>query len=213
MKHKPSVQRPNASSPSIAKSWDRQMSEIAISPAVRHSQLAGRAATAMFHGHECALADTTEIMARTCGDVHKGNLALQKSILACQATTLDTIFTHMAEMALNNLGEHPEAAGRYLRLALKAQSNCKATIEAIDRMAREGIQTVKHVYVDNRGGQTVISDMIATGGQHEKNKEQCHARLTDQPTDAGLLSYDTQGNGVPIPSCERETAVQDARRN
>ena len=70
----------------------------------------------------------------------------------------------MAERSLNNFGDYPDAAERYLRMALKAQAQCRATIEVLDRMDRGGTQTIKHVHVDNRGGQTVIADRITTGG-------------------------------------------------
>lgn len=187
----------------------RSLSDIAMTPALRHGHLAGRAATAAFEGHKCLLADTADIMAGACVEVHNGNLALQKSILTCQATTLDTIFTKMAEMALNNAEEYPDAADKYLRLALKAQGNCRATIETIDRIARGGTQIVKHVYVDNRGGRAIIADAVNTGGQNEKSSEQC--RASAEPTHPALLSHDANGNGVPIPSRNRQETLQDAR--
>ena len=63
-----------------------------------------------------------------------------------------------------------------MRLALKAQAQSRATIEALERLAHGREQTVKHVHVDNRGGQAVIADSVQAGGQgNRKNDEQSHA--------------------------------------
>jgi hypothetical protein len=41
------------------------------------------------------------------------------------------IYTELARRAALNMGEYIEAADRYLRLALKAQAQCRTTIEAL----------------------------------------------------------------------------------
>ena len=49
-----------------------------------------------------------------------------------QAVTLNTIFARCAVQASRNLeGQHLEGTERYLRLALKAQSQCRTTIETL----------------------------------------------------------------------------------
>jgi hypothetical protein len=51
--------------------------------------------------------------------------------LAIQAHTLDTIFNELARRSQANIGQYLDAADRYMRLALKAQSQCRATIETL----------------------------------------------------------------------------------
>ena len=49
-----------------------------------------------------------------------------------QAVTLNTIFARCAGKAAQNLeGQHLEGTERYMRLALKAQSQCRTTIETL----------------------------------------------------------------------------------
>jgi hypothetical protein len=56
-------------------------------------------------------------------------------MLAIQAHTLDTIFNELARRSSANMVEgYGEAAERYMRLALKAQSQCRTTIEALAEM-------------------------------------------------------------------------------
>jgi hypothetical protein len=65
-----------------------------------------------------------------------GDLIRQEAMLAIQAHTLDTIFNELARRAQANMGQgqYLDAADRYMRLALKAQSQCRATIEALAEM-------------------------------------------------------------------------------
>ena len=44
-----------------------------------------------------------------------------------------------------------------MRLALKAQSACRSTLEALARLHQPREQIVKHVHV-NQGGQAVVAD-------------------------------------------------------
>jgi hypothetical protein len=64
-------------------------------------------------------------------DVKDGDLSHQESMLTTQAKTLDLIFHKLARRSFVNLAEYPQAADTYMRLALKAQSQCRTTIEAL----------------------------------------------------------------------------------
>jgi len=54
-----------------------------------------------------------------------------ESMQAAQALTLDSIFHKLALHAERNIGQHQKAVDTYLRLALKAQSQCRATAETL----------------------------------------------------------------------------------
>jgi hypothetical protein len=75
---------------------------------------------------EClnALVDSTKA-------VNNGDLGAAEALLAAQAITLNTIFTNLAHRAHLNQGEYLDAAERYMRLALKAQGQCRATLETL----------------------------------------------------------------------------------
>jgi hypothetical protein len=64
-----------------------------------------------------------------------GNLKRQEATLAIQVHTLDTIFNELARRSWANVdGGYVEAGERYMRLALKAQSQCRTTIETLYEM-------------------------------------------------------------------------------
>jgi hypothetical protein len=60
---------------------------------------------------------------------HSGDLQRAESMLMVQANTLDTIFTNLAQRAAR--AEYMSQLEPYLRLALKAQTQCRATLETL----------------------------------------------------------------------------------
>lgn len=142
----------------------------------------------------------------------KGDLKLASDMLVAQAHSLDALFTELARRATINMGEYVGATESYGRLALKAQANCRATLEALMKLHQPREQTVKHVHV-NEGGQAVVADHFHAGGRENgKSVKQCHAPGSTTAS-AALPSPDPKGNGLPVPSREREAALQDARRD
>lgn len=60
-----------------------------------------------------------------------GNLKRGEAMLMVQAQTLDALFNELARRAGNNLGHYPDTVDKYMRLGLKAQSQCRTTIETL----------------------------------------------------------------------------------
>ncbi len=107
----------------------------------------------------------------------EGDLQIASELLAAQAIALDSMFAELARRSASNMGEYIEASERYGRLALKAQSNCRTTLEALAKLHLPREQTVRHVQV-NDGGQAVIADEFHnhTGGpKNDKSVKQSHA--------------------------------------
>lgn len=122
--------------------------------------------------------------------------------------------THDAAIrALSQFGsaEWVPTAQMYGNLATKLLRTSQGQMETLARMRRGGEQVVRHIHVDNRGGQAVIAETVHTGGQG-------NGKITDQSRAAGatsigpaLLGADPFGNGVSITGCEGAEAVPDAR--
>lgn len=66
------------------------------------------------------------------GERVSGNdLAAAEQMLVAQAIALNSIFSEMARRSALNMGEYLDATDRYMRLALKAQGQCRATLETL----------------------------------------------------------------------------------
>ena len=142
----------------------------------------------------------------------QGELGMASDLLIAQALSLDAMMTELLRRATMNLGDYPVAAERYARLAFKAQSNSRASLEALAKLHQPREQTVRHVHV-NEGGQAVVANNFHhhTGGKKNgKTGEQPHATGTAGKGKA-LSGPDAQGDSVPVPGSERKPAVQNAR--
>jgi hypothetical protein len=71
-----------------------------------------------------AVALTEQTQAATAGDLGRG-----EAMLTAQAHSLDAIFNNLAQRAINS--KHIDNLDRYLKLALRAQSQCRSTLEAL----------------------------------------------------------------------------------
>lgn len=61
----------------------------------------------------------------------RGDLSGAEAMLVAQASSLNAIFTEMAIRAAANVSQDLGATEIYMRLALKAQAQCRATLEAL----------------------------------------------------------------------------------
>lgn len=64
----------------------------------------------------------------------EGDLSVSDTYLIGQATALNSIFNEMMRCAALSLGTHLEATDTYMRLGLKAQSQCRATLESLAKI-------------------------------------------------------------------------------
>ena len=144
-----------------------------------------------------------------------GSLTTTSRMLVAQAATLDAMFTETLRRSTANMGEHLGAMEIYARIALKAQAQSRATLEALAKLHQPREQTVRHVHV-NEGGQAVIANQFHHHEGGQRNAETVEQPHATGPGTAGtsteMLGHDAQRNGVPIPSSEGEPSLQNARR-
>ena len=97
--------------------------------------LASNASTAIrFIKPELGDVSLTELVAslRDQGEaVNRGDLASLERMLNGQAVALNAMFAELARRGALNMGQHLGATESYLRLALKAQSQSRATVETL----------------------------------------------------------------------------------
>jgi len=175
-----------------------QIARVVMQPQARNGNIVGVFGGRDFGGQQPDIADAVEIMAEACKKVRDDDLSDQRDILTSQAMALDALFTSMVSRSAANMGEYVNAADRYMRLALKAQTQCRATIETLDRLVRGGEQVIKHVHVDNRGGQAVIAESVQTGGQNAKIGKQPHAAELGISDSQSLRSQNAERETVPV---------------
>ena len=107
---------------------EEKLANIALSPEFKAAVTSKAYAPAV---GEQDLVAVLQRLGEVTSRVASGNTREVESMLAAQALTLDSIFHKLALQAERNIGQYPKAVDTYLRLALKAQSQCRATAETL----------------------------------------------------------------------------------
>jgi hypothetical protein len=80
------------------------------------------------------LTESVELLQEKTEKVCSGDLSGPEAILTAQAVALDVIFNEMARRAALNMGEHLQATDTYIRLAMRAQGQCRATLQTLGEL-------------------------------------------------------------------------------
>ena len=106
----------------------------------------------------------------------------------------------------SNGAEWVDTTHQFGNLSVKLMRTFTMQAEALAKLQRGGVQTVKHIHIDNRGGQAVVADTVHSGGQN--------ARIESQPYEpsAALPCQNTAGVVVPMSSYAGPEALPDSRR-
>lgn len=159
---------PNAGStvklgPQVGRTNARAVAESVVTGTLANSVLTKRFTTVLSD----ELFDLTECMnviVATVGEVQAGDLRAGEALLTGQAVALNAIFTELARRSALNMGEHLGAAESYMRLALKAQNQCRATVETLAAMKNPPVVFARQANINNGGQQQVVNGARLQGG-------------------------------------------------
>lgn len=98
---------------------------------------------------EVALTEMVASLRATGDAVAGGSLESAERLLAAQAVSLNAIYGELARRAAMNMGEYLDATDRYLRLALKAQAQCRATLETLAAIKNPPVVFAKQANIAN----------------------------------------------------------------
>lgn len=107
----------------------RRMAEIATGPAESSAAIAYWMTKGTYG--ETGIGELAAVLRESVGKAQAGDLSEYEGMLGAQAYALNAIFLEMTRRAALNMGEYLPAAEQYMRLALKAQSQARTTIEAL----------------------------------------------------------------------------------
>jgi hypothetical protein len=142
-----------------------------------------------------------------CDKANGGDLRRAEAMLMTQAHTLDAIFGECACRSALNMGTYLNTAETYMRLGLKAQSQCRATLETL--AAIKSPAAVAFVRQAN----------IAAGPQQVNNvptpSEESRARETENPQSKLLEEQNGQwlDGGATSSASAAHTALETWERS
>lgn len=140
--------------------------------------------------------------------IQDGDMKPVEAMLYGQAQALQSIFTNMARRSAMNAGEYINASETYMKLALKAQSQCRATLETLAivknpqpyiRQANmtTGPQQVNNSYASASEHQGIQSGAGDFQSQPNKLLERQHANILDTgaPSQASRVNQTVETMG------------------
>lgn len=106
------------------------------------------------HG-ELSLTDMVKALHAHGEAINRGDLSAAERMLNSQAVALNAMFGELARRAALNMGEYLDASERYMRLALKAQGQCRATLETLATIKNPPVVFARQANINNGGQQQV----------------------------------------------------------
>lgn len=122
--------------------------------------------TAMFAsrtmGVNLGLQDMVTELNRQVMEVQRGDRNQAEALLQCQAMTLNAIFAEMARRAALNMNSNISATEAYMRMALKAQNQARATLETLSAIRHPSVVIAKQANITS--GPQQINNVHSTQG-------------------------------------------------
>lgn len=149
------------------RSRERQRADLGLGGVVTNART-----SATFGSHLMGELDLTECVAALTEKtqaVQAGDLSGAESMLMAQAVGLDLIFNELARRGARTMGEHLNVAETYLRLAFRAQSQCRATLETLAEIKNPASTSfVRQANVAIGGPQQVNNAIAARAGERDQ---------------------------------------------
>ena len=125
--------------------------------------------------------------------VKANNLAEIEELLTSQAIVLNSMFGELSRRSANNMGEYIDASQRYMSMALKAQNQCRMTLETLCAIKNPPVVYARQANIAHgpqqvNNGPATDSHAAKSGNQPNKLLETPNA----EPLDLG--TPETAGN-------------------
>lgn len=175
------------------------------SPGQTHDQLMARFASNGIVGNarslvefgrgtfgELSLTDCVTALAATAKGLNSGDLSAAVTMLSSQAVALNAMFGELARRSALNMNEYLDVSERYMRLALKAQGQCRATLETLAAIKNPPVVFARQANINNGGQQQVNNGAMPAHDTEAAQGSRAHTgETTSEPNE--LLEDQTHG--------------------
>lgn len=199
-------------------SRERQLADVALDP------LFGSAVIASSFGKpfsgETDFTALYEALHDRAKAIRGNKLGSAEDMLTAQAAALNAMFLELARRSGANMGEYIQAAETYMRLALKAQAQCRATLDTLATIKNPPVLYARQANIAN-GPQQVNNGTAARRANDPASSpnellETEHGKRLDPGTAGAAIGSDPPLeavgaiDGAPVGS--RQSKLQPQRR-
>jgi hypothetical protein len=144
----------------------KRFAQLALLPSTNAAAVIGEYGN-IFGDHD--LSDIVAELRESIDSINDGNMKRCEGMLITQAHALQSIFTNLSRRALNQ--EYMKNLEAFLRLALKAQSQCRQTLETLSTLKNPPVVYAKQANIST-GPQQVNNGTPAPATHAEKFNNQ-----------------------------------------
>lgn len=175
------------------KSNDRLIADAAASPIAHSALIVTTYAKPQFG--EVSLSDLMQSLQDSTSKVQTGDMRETEAMLATQATALNAMFSELARRAAVNMGEYLGATESYLKLALRAQNQCRATLETLSTIKNPPVVFAKQANIAH--GHQQVNNGTTPNASRAGESENAPNKLLEEDHEQRL---DTGTTGTPSAS-------------
>jgi hypothetical protein len=165
-----------------------------IGPHVTNANVAAYFAKGQF-GEMLPIAQLVTALTEGGKRVNENDMKDVEATLISQATTLNIMFAELSRRAAANMGEYLKAAELFMRMALKAQNQCRMTLETLSNIKNPPVIYAKQANIAN--GPQQVNNGRMPRAHAEENQNQPSKLLeqsNEQRMDAPAQSKAGEGN-------------------
>jgi hypothetical protein len=149
-------------------SKDNALSRTLIRPTL-NSALSIEGLNRLGKGHQHNINTLVDELGTQIEAVNKGDMSRPEALLIAQAHTLDALFGRLLDASVKNMGEYLGATESYMRLSLKAQSQCAQTIRVLNELkSPKNVAFIQQANLAN--GHQQVNNYPARKNENEQNE-------------------------------------------
>lgn len=187
---------------------DQVLAAAALSSGYTNAMVAHRFSNSM--NNELGLTEMVEVVDQASAQVHGGDMQGVEGMLVAQSLALNAIFCEMAGRAARQITAAGPNAEAYLRMALKAQNQCRATLETLAEVKNPRQATF--VRQQNIANQQQVNNGLQAG-QTRPHVVENENRSNQQLEDQHGQRMDTGAQGAPVEAYSDVAAVEQVHRS
>lgn len=171
---------------------NRNFARLATSPELAAYRAINGAESKSGIGEHVDVPTLLDELRKQAAAVNRGDLKRAEAMLMNQATALQSLFSRLAERGMSC--EHAPGFETNMRIALRAQSQCRATLETLAAIKNPPVIFAKQANIAN-GHQQINNGTPAPTSHAGKNKDQQNELLEVQH---GSETLDTRTTGTTV---------------
>lgn len=162
----------------------------------------------IFRSEDIDILECRDEVVKRIGQVHAGNTVHVAGLLMAQALALNSIFTKLAVQAAEvDARAGPQRMEAYLRLALKAQSQSRATLEAVLAVGNPPVLFAQQANVAFGQQQIINNPPPAATSPHAPGEQNAPNELSGEGYELLTDARASQATGRACPCLEPVEAV------